>query len=246
MKLPPAINRKIGQAMLAWQMLADGDRVMVAVSGGVDSLFTAALLAWWRRKAPVDYGLINVHIDLGYQEGAAEAVANACQGLGLALRIERTAYGPAALAAEGGKNVCFHCARKRRNHLFELARALGCNKIAFGHHKDDLIETFFLNLVYSGNLSTMVPRQSLFSGRLELIRPLALLAKKEIVAAAEQNNIRPVKDPCPHADDSRRAAVREMIKGLEAAAPGCKRSIFAALANPREGYLLDRSSGLGV
>ena len=227
--------------MLAWRMLADGDRVLVAVSGGVDSLFTAAMLAWWRKKAPVDYGLVNVHVDLGYREGAAEAVIRACDGLGLALRVERTAYGPAALAAEGGKNVCFHCARKRRNHLFELARSLGCNKIAFGHHKDDLIETFFLNLLYSGNLSTMVPRQPLFSGRLAIIRPLALLTKEEITAAAAENGIAPVKDPCPHSDDSRRAAVRETIKRLEAAAPGCKRSIFAALANPRKGYLLEKT-----
>jgi len=232
--------------MLAWQMLADGDRVMVAVSGGVDSLFTAALLAWWRAKAPVDYELINVHIDLGYSEDAAAAVSAECSRLGLALRVEKTAYGPEALASENGKNVCFRCARKRRNHLFALARELGCNKIALGHHKDDLIETFFLNLLYSGNLSTMIPNQPLFSGRLRLIRPLAFLEKKEIVEAAKHNGIRPVKDPCPHSDDSRRATVREIIKNVEAAAPGCRGSIFAALANPREGYLLARSSGLGV
>jgi len=238
MDLSASINRRIGRAMADYAMLADGDRVLVATSGGVDSLFTACLLAFWRKKAPIDYELINVHIDLGYKEGASDAVRRECNRLGLALRVEKSLFGPEALAAEGGKNVCFHCGRMRRNRLFSLARDLDCNKIAFGHHKDDLIETFFLNLLHSGNLSTMLPKQSLFSGRLHLIRPLAYLDKEEIIAAAKANDIRPVKDPCPHADDSRRATVRELIGEIGKLAPGSRRSIFAAMANPRLEYLL--------
>ncbi len=238
MDIKKSINRKIGRAMADYSMLDNGDRVLVAVSGGVDSLFTACLLKFWRARTPIDYQLINVHIDLGYKEGANAAVNRECSRLGLELRVEKSQYGPEALTAEGGKNICFHCARKRRNRLFSIAGDLGCNKIAFGHHKDDLIETFFLNLLYSGNLSTMVPNQALFSGSLHLIRPLAYLDKAEIINSAAANDIRPVKDPCPHGDDSRRTATRKILKDLDLSVPGCRASIFAALANPRQGYLL--------
>ena len=237
-RLPARLNRKIGQAMHDYSMFSEGDRVMIAVSGGVDSLTLAGILAIWQRKAPIRFTLAAYHIDHGFwrdqDRGLNPEVALVPQlsGLGLSLHIilEKD-------IAEDAR-TCFLCARNRRSQLFDLARDLGCNKIAFGHHKDDLIETFFLNTIYSGNISTMVPRQDLFGGTLSLVRPMAYLEKHEVREIAGELGLVPVKNLCPLSDDTRREKVRTMLQKLYADEPGAKDSVFAALANVRREYLL--------
>jgi len=244
--LPRNINRAVGQAMHTYNMLADGDRIMVAVSGGIDSLVLAWLLDHWRKKAPIDYTLLAVHLNMGFDADGQQLVEKQLCRLGVPCLIKQTSYGREALAAEDGKSGCFHCARKRRNRLFELAGEHDCNKIAFGHHQEDIIETFFLNLLYSGNLSTMVPRQNLFGGKLAIIRPLAFLGKKQIQSLGERLGIDPVKNPCPLAESSKRSTVRSLLTQLYMQDETMKASIFAALANVRTEYLLtplDKDAG---
>lgn len=236
--LPNPVNRRIGRAFHTYSMLADGDRVMIAVSGGVDSLFLTWLLKEWRKKAPISYQLLAVHIDNGFSKDTGTRVAGQLDKIGVTYRIIATDYGPRAEKAEDGKSVCYHCARQRRNHLFDLAREKGYTKIAFGHHRDDLLETFFINLLFGGNISTMVPRQDLFDGRLSIIRPLAFIDKEEVVALARKLQITPVKNPCPHDNDSRRQDARRLLHQLTATDPRIKASIFHALANVRADYLL--------
>ncbi len=237
--LPKSVNQRIGRALHTYSMLGCNDRLMVAVSGGVDSLFLSWLLTFWRKKAPIDYQILAVHIDNGFSKDSGDKVAGQLDRLGIDFRIEKTGYGPRAEKMEGGRSVCYHCARQRRNHLFGLARELGINKIAFGHHRDDLLETFFLNLLFSGNLSTMVPHQKLFRGRLSIIRPLALVDKEEIVAMARKLGIEPVKNPCPHDNRSRRQDARRLVEQLAAMDPRTKANMFHALGNVRPDYLLD-------
>lgn len=235
------INHRIGQAMHSYNMLCSGDRVMVAVSGGIDSLFLAWLLSCWRRKAPIDYEITAVHVDMGFDDlecGAALLITQQLERLGIPYQLERTDYGKKAMEAENGKSVCFHCARLRRNRLFEIAKSGNYSKIAFGHHKDDILETFFLNLLYGGNLSTMVPRQDLFDGNLAIIRPLAFVDKDEISQTASTLRIEPVKNPCGRDGRSKRQEVRELLASLYQLNPNVKANIFAALGNIREGYLL--------
>jgi tRNA 2-thiocytidine biosynthesis protein TtcA len=162
--LKKSVNHQIGLALHTYEMLADGDRVMLAVSGGIDSLVLVWLLRFWLRKAPIDYQLLAVHLDMGFGEKEAGLIAIQLDRLGVPYLIEKTDFGRRALEAEEGRSGCFHCARQRRNRLFELAREKGCNKIALGHHQEDIIETFFLNLLWAGNLSTMAPKQELFGG----------------------------------------------------------------------------------
>jgi len=218
-------------------MLAHGDSVLVAVSGGVDSLVLAWLLHMWLRKAPISYGLRVVHIDMGFWGGhglnPVEGIRGQLRGFNIPLQVR-----PAKPPEEGADRSCFHCARQRRHQLFDLAREYGCNKIAFGHHKDDLIETLFLNMLYGGNLSTMVPRQDLFSGRLALIRPLAYVEKHEVRRIALELGFTAVANGCPLAGDTRREYVRELLQKMYDQNPGVKASIFAAMANVRKGYLL--------
>lgn len=231
--------------MHAYDMLTDGDRVLVAVSGGVDSLVLLWLLHYWRRKAPIHFDLLAVHLDMGFESGTWQEVEERLRDQPVEYFLERTDFGSRALASKDGGNGCHLCARQRRNRLFDLARARGCNKIAFGHHREDVIETFFLNLLYSGNLSTMVPRQDLFGGRLALIRPLALLEKSQINAIAASLKLIAVANPCPLAQDSKREEVRALMGTLAAKDKRIMPSIFAALAHVKPDYLLTRLGDKG-
>ena len=232
-------NRKIGQAMHRYSMLADADRVLVAVSGGIDSLVLAWILKHWQRKAPIRYEMQALFIDNGFDDAMSAKVLEETERIGLSCRIEKTDFWHRAAAAEDGKSTCYHCARLRRNRLFAIAAEERFNKIAFGHHKDDILETFFINLLYAGNISTMVPKQKLFNGGLHIIRPMAYLEKSDIVEMAQAAAIVPVKNPCPRDTDSKRQKVRKVLAGLSQLDIKVKSNIFAALANIRRDYLLD-------
>ncbi len=239
--ISPKTNRKIGQAMHDYDMLADGDKVMVCVSGGVDSLSLAVVLSIWQKKAPIEFHLSAQIIDQGFWKNHA-GVAGPEQSIGA--QLERFSIDYAiddAWQEREEEKSCFQCARNRRSLLFNLARERGYNKIALGHHKDDLLETFFLNIVYSGNISTMLPKQSLFEGRLSLCRPLAYLEKKDVIEISKAAGISPVENLCPLAADTRREKVRAMLDTIYLSEPGAKSSMFAALANVREEYMPERT-----
>ncbi len=223
--------------MSDWNMLEDGDRVLIGVSGGVDSLVTAWVLSQWRHKAPIHYEFEAVYVDNGFWTAdlggspPAERIGKQLDNLSIPFscvdgwRIE-------------GERSCFICARNRRSQLFDLARRKGCTKLALGHHKDDLVETFLINALYSGNISTMRPRQDLFDGRLGLIRILSYLEKKEIVEIGRLVDLEPVDNYCPIGEDSRRETIRILLEHIGTQIPDAKRSLFSALGNVREGYML--------
>ncbi len=237
-KLPANLNRKIGQAMHDYSMFSEGDRVLVAVSGGVDSLTLACVLKIWQRKAPIHFNLTVQYIDHGFwkkEKGAAdpsEAIGRQLQELSLGFEVidEWT--------LDEADRTCFLCSRNRRSQLFDLAREKGYNKIALGHHKDDLIETFMLNAIYSGNISTMLPKQELFAGTLSIVRPMAYLEKYEVCEIAAGFKLEVVKNLCPLSSDTRREKVRSWLQSLYEDEPSAKTSLFAAMSNVRKDYLL--------
>lgn len=223
--------------MADWGMLNDGDRLLIGVSGGVDSLVCAWVLKMWRDKAPIDYHIEAVYVDNGFWKpelGGSEPAKRISDQLDQ-LSIPLTSV--KGWEIDGERN-CFVCARNRRSQLFELAREKGCNKLALGHHKDDLVETFLINALYSGNISTMLPRQDLFGGNLSLIRILCYLEKHEIEEISRLVDLEPVDSYCPIDQDSRRETVRSLIQYISREIPDAKSSIFSALGNVREGYML--------
>ncbi|HEB49802.1 MAG TPA: PP-loop domain-containing protein [Desulfobulbus sp.] len=228
--------------MHTYGMLAHGDRVLVAVSGGADSLALAWVLSHWRRKAPIDYDLQAVHVDMepcgGRPGAAAREIIGIMERAAIPVRVLPASWQPPPEAAGESRDVCFRCSRSRRNQLFRFARDHGFNRLALGHHRDDIIETFFLNLTCAGNISTMRPCQKLFSGRLAVIRPFSYLDKTEVEAICRRLGLVPVRTRCPLSGQTRRSEVHEMLREIYARIPGAKQHIFAALGNVRTEYLL--------
>ncbi|MCW5211876.1 PP-loop domain-containing protein [Desulfobulbus sp. TB] len=242
-------NRRIAKAMLDYSMLANGDKVLVAVSGGIDSLVLAWVLHNWRRKAPIDYEVQAVYVDMRLPGSAAgdKATGNrAMRSIRISEQLNEIGLSCQTLSAErptlpdtsDTSGICFQCARNRRRLLFNYVREQEWNTIALGHHRDDIVETFFINLTCSGNISTMRPKQVLFSGRLALIRPLAYLVKEEVRQIGNRLGLTPVASDCPVSEKTRRKDIRTLLAQMYKQIPGSQEHIFAALGNVRQEYLL--------
>jgi tRNA 2-thiocytidine biosynthesis protein TtcA len=230
------IRSLVGKAIHHYGLIQDGDRILVGVSGGKDSLTLLHLLHERRERVPVHYELIPVHIDLGFSPGRAPILKGFFEAIGLPYQIEFTDIGRRANSPENRENPCFLCAWERRKRIFRLAHQFKCNKIALGHHKDDIIETLLLNIFYTGEISTMVPSQTLFKGRMTLIRPLALLEEKKIERFAREEGLPFGPSGCPSSGETKRKEVKELIETLGKRNRRVKGNIFRSLTNIKLDY----------
>jgi tRNA 2-thiocytidine biosynthesis protein TtcA len=235
------LSRNIGRAIVDFGMIAEGDRVMVAVSGGKDSYTLLHLLRALQKKAPIDFTLKVINIDQGHPGYPAERLREymAREKYDFTM-IEEDTYSIVTDKIPAGKTFCSLCSRLRRGILYRVATELGCTKIALGHHRDDVLQTLLLNLLFAGQLAAMPPKLVSQAGHI-VIRPLVYCAEEDIAAfaSAEGFPILPC-DLCGSQDNLQRKIVGGMLNDLEAKQPGTKASMLAALQNVRPSHLLDR------
>jgi len=236
-RLYKAINRDVGRAIHRYRMIADGDRIAVGVSGGKDSIALMWMLHERQSRVPVHYELQGIHIDLGFAGARSREIAEFSETMGFDLHVEITDYGPVAHSTANRENPCFLCSRLRKKRLFELASRYRCNKVALGHHKDDIIETLFLNMCYAGEISTMVPLQSFFGGEITVIRPLAFVDEAAIQRLAGALRFPEFPNPCPSSTQSKRKEIKTLLQELYRSNRNIKGNLFRALSNVRWDYL---------
>jgi tRNA 2-thiocytidine biosynthesis protein TtcA len=232
------IRSLVGKAIHRYGLIQDGDHILVGVSGGKDSLSLLHLLKERLKRVPIRYELFAVYIDLGFDSGRGDILRDYFEKEGLTYHIEFTDIGKRANTSENRENPCFLCAWERRKKLFQLANRFKCNKVALGHHKDDIIETLLLNIFYSGEISTMLPLQSLFKGRITIIRPLSLLEEKEIEKFARAMHLPVGSSGCPSSGRTKRKEVKEIIETLSGKNHRVKGNIFRSLSNIKMDYML--------
>jgi tRNA 2-thiocytidine biosynthesis protein TtcA len=231
-------NRFVGKALHQYDMISNGDRRVVGLSGGKDSLTLLTILKERQPRILVKYALFAVCIDPGFEGGLSEALAAYCDENGFKLIVEHTDYGVLAHSSTNRENPCFLCSRLRRKRLFEIADELKCNKLALGHNKDDIIETLFLNMCYSGEISTMVPFQSFFRGKFTVIRPLAFADEDIISRFAAEKGFPVFVNPCPSANESKRHEIKTLLNQLCTSNKKIKGNIFRAMSHVNTDYLL--------
>ena len=233
-----AIRRQVGKALHKYDMISDGEKIAVGMSGGKDSLTLMFALSERLARVPITYELFAIYIDPGFEGGFGERLKKYCSEMGYRLRVEKTDHGIVAHSKENRENPCFLCSRLRRKRLFEIAAELGCRKLALGHHKDDIIETLFMNMCYAGEISTMVPFQSLFNGEFSIIRPLSHTDEDTIERFAKDKGFPEFDNPCPTAKTSKRQAVKTMLSQLYRSNRKIKGNIFRAMSHVKPDYLL--------
>ena len=237
------MKRLTGKAIHRQEMIRDGDRILVAVSGGKDSLVLLWILRERLKRIPISYHITAVHVDPGFGGDSAGKMAAFFSTHGFDFRIIESDIGPRAHGPENRENPCFLCSRMRRKLLFEMADTLDCNRIALGHHKDDIIETLFLNIFYGASISTMLPVQELFDGKLTLIRPLYMVDEDLVRRYVETMDFPRIELGCPSDGATKREEIKGMLSGFYRKNRKIKGNIFHALQNVNPEYLLQGEPG---
>lgn len=242
-KLEKRLVRLTGQAVADYRMVEAGDRVMVCLSGGKDSYALLDMLRILRARAPVDFELVAVNLDQKQPGFPAEVLPSYLQALGVPYRIEtQDTYSIVRRLVPDGKTMCSLCSRLRRGVLYRVAAELGASKIALGHHRDDILGTFFLNLFYGGRIKAMPPKLVSDDGRHVVIRPLAYIPEDDLARYAQARRFPIIPcNLCGSQAKLKREEVKRMIAEWERRHAGRAETVFRALARVTPSHLLDPS-----
>src|SRR5580765_3497115 len=241
-ELEARLAKKTTKAIVDYQMIEDGDRIMVGLSGGKDSWALLQILDVMRQRAPISFSLVAVNVDSGYKEYKHELIASTCKARGWELRIEHTDIGELIdEMLDADQTPCSLCARFRRGVLYRIADEVGATKIALGHHADDFIETLLLNLFFAGALKAMPAKLVSDDGAHVVIRPLVYVGEDEARLYAKECELPIIGCCCPACGDLslQRQRTKRLIMELEVEHPGVKQSMLKALSNVAPRHLLD-------
>jgi len=240
-KLQTRLCRLVGQAIADYRLIENGDKVMVCLSGGKDSYGLLDILLVLQRRAPVEFHVVAVNLDQKQPGFPVHVLPEYLTSRGVPFHIEsRDTYSIVKRLIPEGQTTCSLCSRLRRGHLYRLEGELGATKIALGHHRDDIVETLFLNLFYTGKLKAIPPKLRSKDGRHLVIRPLAFVKEADLARYAELRAFPIIPcDLCGSQEDLKRKRIKAWLRELEQESPGCSDSIAAALTNVAPSLLMD-------
>ncbi len=223
-----------------YDLISDGDKIAVGVSGGKDSVTLLKLLAEYKRFSPEKFELLAITIDLNFTDNSSDytPVRTLCNELNVPYIIEKTDIAQIVFDVRKESNPCALCSKMRKGALNDLASKNGCNKVALGHHADDLIDTFFLSLLYEGRLSTFAPKSYLDKSQLTLIRPMIMIKEANITAYSKSLPV--VKSCCPANKKTKREYVKDVIRDIAKEAPNVRDMVYTAITHPERYNLFDR------
>lgn len=228
------------RAINQYKMIKDGDKIAVGVSGGKDSVTLLKLLAEYQKFSPEKFELIAITVDLRFDGKPMDTapIQKLCEELNVKYIVEETDIGQIVFDARKETNPCALCSKMRKGALYNCATDNGCNKVALGHHKDDLIDTMFLSLFYEGRLSTFAPKSYLNRTGLTMIRPLIFTNEKDITPYSRELPI--VKSCCPANKTTKRERIKEIISLIGKDIPEIREMVFTALVHPERYNLFDK------
>jgi tRNA 2-thiocytidine biosynthesis protein TtcA len=242
-KLEKRLCRQVGQAIIDFNMIEEGDRVMVCMSGGKDSYGMLDILLKMQQRAPINFEIVAVNLDQKQPGFPEHILPEYLAKLGVEFHIEtQDTYSIVKRNIPEGKTMCSLCSRLRRGILYNVARKLKCNKLALGHHRDDMLQTFFLNMFFGGKLKGMPPKLTSDNGEFVVIRPLAYVAEKDLIrwAAHREFPIIPCS-LCGSQTNLQRVQIGNMLRDWEKQYPGRAETMFTALQNVVPSHLMDHT-----
>ena len=236
MKLQQVLSQ-VRKALDDYNMLQDGDKVAIGISGGKDSLCLLYAMNAIRRFYPRKFDIVAVTVDLGFQNLNLDGIKAICEELQVPYKIVSTEIAQIVFDTRKESNPCSLCAKMRKGALNEAIKALGCNKVAYAHHKDDVVATMMLSLLYEGRFHTFSPVTYLDRMDLTVIRPLMYMHEADVIGFIRKNNVPVVKSPCPADGHTKREYVGNLLKQLNKDNPGVKERMFTAICSSMiDGY----------
>jgi len=240
-KLEKRLCRQVGQAIVDYNMIEEGDRIMVCMSGGKDSYGMLDILIKMKQRAPINFELVAVNLDQKQPGFPAHILPEYLATTGVPFHIEtQDTYSIVKRNIPEGKTMCSLCSRLRRGILYKVARELKCNKLALGHHRDDMLQTFFLNMFFGGKLKGMPPKLTSDNGEFIVIRPMAYVAEKDLIRWAEHRQFPIIPcSLCGSQENLQRVQAGKMLREWEKQYPGRAETMFTALQNVVPSHLMD-------
>ena len=214
-----------------YNMIEDGDKIAVGISGGKDSLTLLTALAHMRRFYPKKYELVAITIDLGFNNLNLDKITEFCKDLDVEYVIDKTDIAQIVFEERKEKSPCSLCAKMRKGALNDAMKAKGVNKIAYAHHKDDVVDTMMMSLIYEGRFHTFAPVTYLDRSDVTVIRPFIYMKEADIIGFVHTENLPVLKSPCPVDGYTKRQYAKDLIRSINDEAPGVRERIFTAICN---------------